>query len=336
MPRYGKRRRQAGRFNAYKVYQTLETPVRLVPDNEVLETLAFYLRPYAGHVWHESGLSEPLYNLARAVIEYVALFRVHAVVEFIDVFPVGAKTQPAGHVRRRMHPQAGQPLVRHGVHEHLHRRSCRIGKIRALAVREPVTGRIHVNPRHPGDFVGGKPRRVDHCPRKERIAFIPDAEDVSAVFLPYAPELAAEGEKRAGCGGRGVEYGHVPVGIEYSRPGRINRGVRRYVRLHPRHIRFSQHLKALDAVKPAVSVQRLKRGHFIFVRGDYELAEPFERDGILFAETIEKPRALHAQRRLQRARRVIDAGVDNLAVSAARLASESLAPLEHDDAVVFF
>jgi hypothetical protein len=64
---------------------------------------------------------------------------------------------------------------------------------------------------------------------------------------------------------------------------------------------------------------------------DDELADPPVRHTVGQAPGVEAGVAARAQRRLEAAGRVVDPGVDDLAVAAARLHAEPLVPLEEHD-----
>ena len=65
------------------------------------------------------------------------------------------------------------------------------------------------------------------------------------------------------------------------------------------------------------------------VGGDDQLAAVAERDAARAAEIVEHPLAGHAEARHQAAARVVDAGVDHLAVAAGGLGADALGGLQH-------
>src|SRR5690606_3912357 len=62
-----------------------------------------------------------------------------------------------------------------------------------------------------------------------------------------------------------------------------------------------------------------------------QFGDPLVRDTVLGTEFIELRLARDAQLRAQRARRIVDAGVDDLAVARARLRADDVVLLEHHD-----
>ena len=63
---------------------------------------------------------------------------------------------------------------------------------------------------------------------------------------------------------------------------------------------------------------------------DHELAAALRGDPALVAVRVQRRRAFHAQPRLQRARLVVEAGVDDAAVVRRLMGAERPLPLEHD------
>ena len=70
------------------------------------------------------------------------------------------------------------------------------------------------------------------------------------------------------------------------------------------------------------------------VARDDQLAALLERDAVLLAVGVQVARALHAQPRLERAGRVVDAGVDHAAVAAGLVLGDLALALEHHHARV--
>src|SRR3954471_25014275 len=68
------------------------------------------------------------------------------------------------------------------------------------------------------------------------------------------------------------------------------------------------------AVRVPTTFQLGQAGQLALARGDDQLAAALRLDPVLRAVLVELPRALHAQLRLQRSGRVVDAGVDHAAV----------------------
>ena len=85
------------------------------------------------------------------------------------------------------------------------------------------------------------------------------------------------------------------------------------------------------AVGDAAALQLIEPRQLALLGRDDHLARPLSRDPSLVAIGVEPPRALNREPRLQRARRVIDAGVDHPAGVAALVGGDALLALEHDD-----
>ena len=117
------------------------------------------------------------------------------------------------------------------------------------------------------------------------------------------------------AGGRGVQAGHsARVGLELLYP----------VAVEPP--------QAGDPVRMPTALELVEPRQLVVARGDDDLAAALGRDAALVAVLVQQPRALDAQPRLERAGRVVDAGVDHAAV-APRLVHPDLAfLLENADA----
>ena len=77
--------------------------------------------------------------------------------------------------------------------------------------------------------------------------------------------------------------------------------------------------------------QHVRQGDFTYripVKGDDQLAEARVRDAVARAEFVQEPAAFDAQTRLQRPRRIVEAGVDHAAVVRARFEAGARMPLE--------
>ena len=86
-----------------------------------------------------------------------------------------------------------------------------------------------------------------------------------------------------------------------------------------------------DPVVLALALQRLEGAQFVVVAGDDQLAAAFVRDLMLGAKRIQLAASLHAQPRLERALRVVEAGVDDAAVVRAGVQAGTRMALEHAD-----
>ena len=102
-------------------------------------------------------------------------------------------------------------------------------------------------------------------------------------------------------------------------------------RLHGERLCLGQRLQIADPVGLGLGAEFFQRGPLPVLGGDDELAAAPVRDAVLFAIAIERELARNAQLRLQRPRRVIDAGMDDLAVARARMRANRVLRFQHHD-----
>jgi len=113
-------------------------------------------------------------------------------------------------------------------------------------------------------------------------------------------------------------------------------GTRCVERADPDDVRFElgetlrpNHLHPLDPVRDGSSVELLQGRQLVLLSSDDYLAAPLVADASLVTVGIEEARPFDAQLRLQRARRVVDTGVDNAAVVAALVDADLILFLEY-------
>jgi len=92
-----------------------------------------------------------------------------------------------------------------------------------------------------------------------------------------------------------------------------------------------QHAQVRDAVGARLSVELLQAGDLPRIGGDDQLAAAPVDDAAPLEVGVQRGPARDAQPRLERARGVVDAGVDHLAVARARPGSNRPFALEHHD-----
>ena len=85
-----------------------------------------------------------------------------------------------------------------------------------------------------------------------------------------------------------------------------------------------------DAVLGCFLLDAVELGQLVLAGGDDQLAAIAVRDATAAAVVVEPPLALDAEPRLQAAGRVVDAGMDDLAVARAGLAADQLVALQED------
>ena len=83
------------------------------------------------------------------------------------------------------------------------------------------------------------------------------------------------------------------------------------------------------AVRPGVGLELREDRDLRLGSGDDELAGPGVGDAVLRAIGVERPLSLHAQASLQRAGRIVDAGVNHLRVARACVKPDGPFGLEH-------
>ena len=92
----------------------------------------------------------------------------------------------------------------------------------------------------------------------------------------------------------------------------------------------AQPAQALDAVRRGALCDRAQLGYLARAASDDELAATAMADAAGLAIRVQRPPAGDAERGLQRARRVIQAGVDDLAVARAGAVADAAARFEHE------
>src|SRR5439155_4354353 len=108
--------------------------------------------------------------------------------------------------------------------------------------------------------------------------------------------------------------GRDSLKIRGPRVGRVQRGDPARVGLETLDLRCVDVAQARHAVGPSPPPELLEPGQLRGVGGDDQLAAAIDGDAALLAVVIQLARALDAEPRLQRARRVVDAGMDDARV----------------------
>ena len=114
--------------------------------------------------------------------------------------------------------------------------------------------------------------------------------------------------------------------------GDVQRAQSRGVRLDLAELLRAQLAQADEPVGPAAPVQLGQRRQLRRASGDHQLARPHVRDALLVGEGQQRAPPGAAQRRLQRARRVVQPGVDHPGVAPALVQGELALALVDDDA----
>jgi hypothetical protein len=122
------------------------------------------------------------------------------------------------------------------------------------------------------------------------------------------------------------------VGVDDARPRREQAGHGAHARLAPLHLGPVHQREAGRAVPGASPRELLEHADLGVLRGHDELAEGAVGDALAHAARVQALPTLHAEARLPRAGRVVDARMDHAAVPARRLAGDTAVALEHDHA----
>ncbi len=99
------------------------------------------------------------------------------------------------------------------------------------------------------------------------------------------------------------------------------------VRLETADLLRSDAAHALKAVGRSPPLQLVETRQLLGIGGDDQLAAALVGDSLLGAEAVERPCALDAEPRLEGARLVVEAGVDDAAVVAALVGGDAILPL---------
>jgi hypothetical protein len=201
----------------------------------------------------------------------------------------------------------------------------------AARVLLAVAARRQVEPRQRGDGVGVEAGRVDH-PRRLDGGGLPVAvagRDAVAAGdrLHAADRLPPGGRQAVGLGVR-EQAPHQHVRVHDAGRRRPEGGAAPHVRFEQPGLSRRQRLQRAHAVRLRLPLDLAELRLFAGVGGDDQLAHPAVRHVVGRAPGVQAGVAARAQRGLQAARRVVDPGVHDLAVPAARLHAEPLVPLE--------
>ena len=101
--------------------------------------------------------------------------------------------------------------------------------------------------------------------------------------------------------------------------------------LEARHFLLGDPVDVGDAIGVRLLPQRSELRQLVFLRGDDQLAATPVRHAVRRAVFVEQVPPLHARARLERALRVIDAGVDDFGIARARVRADRVFGFQHDD-----
>ena len=146
-----------------------------------------------------------------------------------------------------------------------------------------------------------------------------------------ALERRAEGERGAMGLGIALQGEHESMAVDDARRGRQQADMAGERRLQPRQIGAFEQREVFDAIGFGAGFDRQNLRALRLVGGDENLAAAPERHAMIFAEAIEHLPSLDAGPRLQRSRRIIEAGMDDLAVARGYAAADAALRLDDDD-----
>lgn len=127
-----------------------------------------------------------------------------------------------------------------------------------------------------------------------------------------------------------LERGHDAVGIDYARRGRLEDGAPRADALAVPQDLGRGNPSRRHANRPAVLVQPLQLLVLRVRLRDDPLARPPVADAVRLAEGVEEVSAAEAQPRLERVGAVVDARVDDLAVSGRCFRADGCVALDEE------
>jgi hypothetical protein len=151
------------------------------------------------------------------------------------------------------------------------------------------------------------------------------------VLDPAADDGAVEGDGGAGVLRLALQAQHQPMAVDDAGRRRQQGGDAADRRLQAPRLRRLQPLQVGDAVDRGLALQGREVADLRGRGGDDQLADAAVADAARLAIVIEPLAPGHAQPCLPAAGRIVDAGVDDLAVARAGFAADGVAALEQDD-----
>ncbi len=320
---------QPGRFDAEEVDETRDAMVARPRHDEVRRLVLgpHDLRSDPGIARREPPVREPRPVLADRGVEAVGAARVDVVADRVDPLDVGSEARLAAEVDGDVHPEAG--LVRHRVDEPRERRLPDERVVVALR----VVGRRHVRGREAGERGGDplrvKPARVHHRPGADAERLVAAGRDLDAVVAHRAAgDRALEGDHRAVRLRVALQREHEGVAVDH--PGR-GREVGRHatqLRLERARLGGGERPQVGHPVRLGLPTDRVQLRELVLGGGHEQLAAAPVGDAALVAVAVERVLARDAEARLERAGRVVDAGVDDLGVARAGLGADRVGGLQ--------
>ncbi len=179
-------------------------------------------------------------------------------------------------------------------------------------------------PRHRGR---AQARAVDQGVAFNRLATLGVQHEAAASSLGMQ-ESALQGEHRAVRLRIAEVREHERMAVDDPGGRRVERGDAGELGLERERLRARHPDHVADAVGMRLLPDRLELSELRFVRRHDELARALVRHAMAHAVLVEQALAFHAAERLERAFRVVDAGVDHLRIARAGVRAEGLLGLE--------
>ena len=267
-------------------------------------------------------------------VEGIGASRIDVVSDRLDPLDVRPEPRLTGEVEREMDAQA--PGRRHGIDEPGKRRADAEGKVVAPGQmqRRDLLGRHALD--RAGDGLRAEAGRVDDEPGFERHRLGPAALDRDAgAGRSAGDDGRLEREHRAMRLGVAQQGEHEGVAVDDA--GR--RGQKRALgcerRLERPRLLSGEPNEVADAVGLALGLERGELFRLGFARRDDQLAATPVRDAVVAAECVQQGLALDAQPCFYQPSRVVDAGVDDLAVARACSRADGVLRLDDDHLPAF-
>src|SRR5438067_3781018 len=227
----------------------------------------------------------------------------------------------------QMHAQAVASAMRQRIHERRDERSLRRRKLRVLAAAR--IDREALASKHSRHIIRIQAGGVDDRSRQNR--FVCGPQDHAAPIGVRARDRRARQEHDAGRFGGAHQRPHQILGADDAAFGRKQGGNRADFRLAAANEVAIDHLHAFDAVRRGARAESLERRNLGRVGRDDQLAEARMRHVVLRTELVQAASAFYTQLRLERAGRIVEAGVDDAAVVRARLETRTRMAFEQAD-----
>ena len=286
------------------------------------------LRAHAAVGRLQRAVRQPRPIAPHVVVEGLGSGRIDGVVDVLGprgVQPLGirAESRLAAEVQRQVHAQPR--VLRQRIHEPCERCLALKGEVAALAETRGRRRWKALDAR--GDEGRMQTRRIDHDPRAE--FHLRRRHDVRAAVAPHRGHRGPESDRAAMALEVALQREHPAVAVHDA--GRRRQQGRLAAQLGLERDRFlaRQPSQVVHAIEGRLGLQRVQAGQLLRRGRDDQLAAAPVRDMALLAMCIEQLLAAHAQARLQRSGRVVQAGVDDLAVARAHPGADRVRAFQH-------